>query len=170
MADLTHANSPREPSEDSPRDLADDPANDLAEDLAGAAFPQFSAEPWAAPVPDESPKPRFATLPEFVEEYLVEIAWKDIAASSRTWCREWWRHPAAIVRLDALWRSFEALRLDPATGMSVWLRDHADVHMAVLLDGNDGPFKGCKPDEHDDARDRILPVRTPPPGLFTEDD
>lgn len=33
----------------------------------------------------------------------------------------------------------EHLRLDPATGVSVWLRDHAD-HLVVLMDP-DGPFR-----------------------------
>src|SRR3954463_7458930 len=44
----------------------------------------------------------------------------------------WWRRPEAVIRLEAVWRSFEALRQAPATGISVWLRDHADVHMAQL--------------------------------------
>ena len=43
--------------------------------------------------------------------------------------------------MDALWRTLEALRQDPGTGMSVFWRDHADHHMNVLLDA-DGPFKG----------------------------
>lgn len=34
-----------------------------------------------------------------------------------------------------------ALRQDPTTGISVWFRDHADHHMAVLLDPDSGPFE-----------------------------
>jgi hypothetical protein len=49
--------------------------------------------------------------------------------------------------------------------MSVWLRDHADHHMAVLLSA-DGPFKGCKPDNHGE-RLAPLPTSAPPDGRAT---
>ncbi len=52
----------------------------------------------------------------------------------------WWMHPEAVARLDALWRAWEHLGNDPATGMSVWWRDHADHHMGVLM-SPDGPFR-----------------------------
>lgn len=61
-------------------------------------------------------------------------------------------------------RSWEHLRLDAATGTSVWFRDHADHHMAVLLSA-DGPFKGCKPTGHAE-RLEPLPLTAPPVGLF----
>ena len=38
------------------------------------------------------------------------------------------------MRRDALWRSWEHLRQDPATGISVWLKDHCDYDMTVLLE------------------------------------
>jgi hypothetical protein len=57
------------------------------------------------------------------------------------------------------------LRLEPATGMSVWLRDHADHHMTVLLDP-DGPFKGCSPEKGHGVRLPALPLDDPPDGLF----
>ena len=60
----------------------------------------------------------------------------------RVWCPQWWRHAEAVARLEALWRAWEHLRQDAATGLSVWFRDHADHHMTILLDA-DGPFKGC---------------------------
>ena len=69
-----------------------------------------------------------------------------------------------MIRLEALWRAWEHLRLDPATGMSVWLRDHADHHMGVLL-SSDGPFKGCGVDGHGDHPLEPLPVATPPEAL-----
>ena len=49
------------------------------------------------------------------------------------WCRQWWQHAEAITRLTALWHSWEALRLEPGTGMATWLRDHLDHHLPVLL-------------------------------------
>ena len=118
----------------------------------------------------ELPPPRYATLDEFVQEFLLEMLWIDVEVSSRTWCPKWWNHPAAIVRLEALHRSFEHLRLDPTTGISVWLRDHADYHMGLLTDPN-GPFKGCSIKKgHDDQRGRVIPFDPAPIGLFDTDD
>ena len=64
------------------------------------------------------------------------------SATIAVWCPQWWRHAEAVARLESLWRAWEHLRQDAATGLSVWFRDHADHHMTVLLDA-DGPFKGC---------------------------
>jgi hypothetical protein len=43
-----------------------------------------------------------------------------------------------------MWRSWEHLRLDAATGMSLWWRDRTDHHMRVHL----GPFYNCDRKEH----------------------
>ena len=67
-----------------------------------------------------------------------------------------------------MWRAWEHLRLDAATGLSVWFRDHADHHMTILLDA-DGPFKGCDP-THSDRPLEPLPHDPPPPGTFEADD
>ena len=55
-------------------------------------------------------------------------------------------HPAH--RAVARW---EALRLQPGTGMAIWLRDHLDHQLPVLL-GRTGPFSMCSEDEHIDPR------------------
>jgi hypothetical protein len=86
------------------------------------------------------------------------------------WCPDWWRHPEAVVRLEAMWRSLESLRQDSATGISVWLRDHADVHMAALLSPA-GPFRGCSAKEgHCKEPLRPLPVSDPPADWWTAAD
>lgn len=107
----------------------------------------------------------YPTVDRFVAEQLAPLYRRKLG-HGRIWCPDWWRHAEAITRLEALWRSWEHLRREPALGMSVWLRDHADPHMAVLLDP-DGPFAGCKPDRHGE-RLAPLPVTDPPPDLFTE--
>ena len=75
---------------------------------------------------------------------------------------DWWRHPEAVLRLDAMWRSWEQARLDPATGMATWLRDTADYHMGILMSAQ-GPFGNaqdtCDPGEP-------LPYTAAPVGLF----
>ena len=68
------------------------------------------------------------TLRRSSSELLAPMYRRSLADHSITWCREWWRHAEAITRLAALWRSWEHLRLDPATGMSVWLPDYLDHH------------------------------------------
>ena len=115
---------------------------------------------------EPAPELFYASVEEFVREQLAPMYRRALEGHQRTWCPEWWRHAEAISRLEALWRAWEHLRLDPATGMSVWFRDHADHHMAVLLD-SDGPFKRCSPDKGHGARQlEPLPLVEPPAGLF----
>jgi uncharacterized protein DUF4913 len=122
-----------------------------------------------APVDDEDGAPPelfYGTVEEFVREQLAPMYRRALDATHRTWCPQWWRHAEAISRLEALWRAWEHLRLDPATGMSIWFRDHADHHMAALLD-SDGPFKRCSPTKgHSERPLEPLPLLDPPPGLF----
>jgi len=109
---------------------------------------------------DEPAQLYYTDLLTFVREYLSPMYRRSLSGQGATWCPEWWKHAEGITRLEALWRAWEYLRLDAHTGMSVWLRDHADHHMAVLL-STDGPFKGCKPDAHGE-RLKPLPLIAPP--------
>lgn len=116
--------------------LYEDPPDDPSGPVA------FDQDP-----PTGAPEAAYPSLDRFVSEYLLALYRRAVSGQGTTWCPEWWRHPEAWVRLDAIWRAWEYLRLDPATGISTWLRDHADPHMAVLLSSN-GPLRGCKPDGH----------------------
>ena len=117
----------------------------------------------------EEPAPTlfYATLEDFVREQLAPMYRRALDSPSRTWCPQWWKHAEAISRLEALWRAWEHLRLDPATGMSVWFRDHADHHMAVLLD-SEGPFKRCSAGKGHKPLEE-LPLDPAPEGLFAPD-
>ncbi|ADB35975.1 hypothetical protein Kfla_6987 [Kribbella flavida DSM 17836] len=99
----------------------------------------------------------------FVEDRLVYLYSRRLG-QTYVWCPEWFRHAEALSRLDSIWRAWEHLRLDPATGMSVWWRDHADPHMMVLL-SPDGPFAGCR-GQHSEYTAPPLATVTPPEGLF----
>jgi len=103
----------------------------------------------------------FATLEEWVEKWLLNVYRRSVDGHAMTWCREWWRHPEAYLRLDALWRAWEYLRQQPATGMAVWMRDYCDPHMVVLL-SESGPFKGCEPTRHSPYELTPLPSCPPP--------
>ena len=80
------------------------------------------------------------------------------------WAADWWRYPEAIVRLGALWRSWEHLRQDGATGSSIWWRDHLDHHTPILMDV-EGSFAEAK-DPNDPGE--ALPYTPPPEGMFPD--
>ena len=88
----------------------------------------------------------FGSVDEFVRKYLRNVYRRRIEGRHRCWAGRRWLHDEAVIRLEALWRSWEHLRLDPATGMSIWWRDYADSHMAALMDP-DGPFATTTEDE-----------------------
>lgn len=116
--------------------------------------------------------PKHKTLQEFVTTLL---AWyrRDAGGRGMRWCAQWWQHPEAAVRFEALWRAFEAVR-DPEpdqgddTWLSTWIRDHVDRHMPVLLDPQ-GPFGSCTPTEHRDPLPP-LPQDGPPDDWWTTAD
>ena len=108
----------------------------------------------------------YGSVDEFVREYLRNVYRRRIDGRHRCWAGEWWRYDEAVIRLEALWRAWEHLRQEPATGMSVWWRDHADHHMAVLMDP-DGPFAEATEGEANTCRKgEPLPYVAPPLGLF----
>lgn len=139
--------------------------DDVLADLAGVA--REGATDVVSP--DELPAPYFGSLPEFVEDFLAGLYARNFDGRGRTWCPAWWNHIEAVVRLDAMWRSWEHLRQNPALGISSWLRDHGDYHMTVLM-AQDGPFQGCSPTKGHTERDwRTLALTPAPDGLFATD-
>ncbi len=89
---------------------------------------------------------RYETLDEWVNDYFLPTFKRPIGGEIR-WCDEWQQHAEAITRLEALWRSWEHLRLDPALGMATWLTNHLDPQLTVLL-GRRGTFAECQPERH----------------------
>jgi hypothetical protein len=102
------------------------------------------------------PRLYYGSTDEFVREYLRHAYRRRIDGRQRCWAAQWWRYDEAVIRLEALWRAWEHLRLDPATGMSVWWRDHADHHMPMLFDP-EGPFAGVEGQENTTKRGEPLP-------------
>ena len=129
------------------------------DDVAGDVSPGPDSEPHAhgAGEPDEQPPAcYFGSLGEFAG-WLLEVYRRSTRGQARVFCPQWWKHPEAIARMDALWRAFEQLRQDPGTGMSVFWRDHVDHHMSVMLDA-DGPFKGCEDGHSEHPLEPIAPA------------
>jgi Domain of unknown function (DUF4913) len=108
------------------------------------------------------PQPVYRSTEEWVTCHFVPMYRRPLGGEYR-WCPEWWKHAEAITRLTALWHSWEALRLQPGTGMATWLRDHLDHQLPVLL-GRAGPFAMCSDDEHNDLLP--APVVPAPPGWW----
>jgi hypothetical protein len=111
----------------------------------------------------------YGSVDEFVREYLRHVYRRRIDGRNRVWAARWWEHDEAVIRLEALWRAWEHLRQDPATGMSVWWRDHADHHMAMLM-SPEGPFSAADPGakENQTRKGDSLPYQPPPAALFPD--
>jgi hypothetical protein len=118
----------------------------------------MTADPAVSPAGQaDPPEPVYPSMEDWVREHFLPIYRRPIGGEFR-WCRQWWRHAEAIIRLTALWQSWEAMRLQPGTGIANWLRDHLDHQLSILL-GRGGPFAQCSPDEHVEPR----PAATEPP-------
>ena len=124
----------------------------------------------------KSPPPQYETLDAFVEELIAVIYERPTRGSqSYTWCSQWWMHDEAVFRFSALHSAWEYMRVhEGPTAMAAWLVNYADPIMRVVLDKNDGPFKGCTVEDggrHDLERthtDGRLPCDPAPTGLFDE--
>ncbi|MFD4356816.1 DUF4913 domain-containing protein [Nocardia sp. NPDC058518] len=137
-------------------------------DVADAAAAQWVKE---LRKPDGGPTDKliFDNLEQFCTQFFFELYARDTTYSNAIkWCCDWWAHPEAQVRLEAIWRAWEQLRRDGGTGMSTFMRDHADHHMAKLFDP-EGPFKYCSADGHEsdeEGRVKALAHTPAPTGLF----
>lgn len=132
-------------------------------------MPGGQAQDHDASKPGPPPPLFYGSVDEFVREYLRLVYRRRVDGRHRCWAGRWWEYEEAITRLEALWRAWEHLRLDPATGMSVWWRDHADHHMPVLLDP-DGPFSDATEGaDNTNRRGDPLPYVEPPTGLFPDE-
>ena len=128
---------------------------------------EWDDDPAADPPADPAPSLYYGSVDEFVREYVCKMFRRNVGETGRAdyrWSARWWESAEAITRLEALWRSWEHLRLDPATGMSVWLRDHADHHLGVLMSPS-GPWSTSRDTA---GPGQPLPYEPPPPGLFTD--
>lgn len=115
---------------------------------------------------DAQPTTYYSSLMEWFEDFFKQVYRRSFSGAHLTWCDQWWRHPEAVSRLDALWRAWEHLRQEPGLGMSVWWRDHVDPHMAALT-SPEGCLKGCQPTAQSESgvhnpRVTLLPSAPPP--------
>lgn len=91
----------------------------------------------------------YGSVYQFVSDFLAQIYAREVSdrRPSFRWCPQWHHHAEAVARLEACWKAFEVLRVDPGTGSSVWFRDHLDPAMAALT-SPEGPFRLCTDHTH----------------------
>ena len=92
----------------------------------------------------------FASIDDWVQTYFAPTFGRSLGGEHR-WCPRWREHVEAVDRLDALWRSWEALRRDESLGMITWFTHYLDPQLAALL-GRGGPFAQCSLDRHTGQR------------------
>jgi hypothetical protein len=90
--------------------------------------------------------PAFATLEGWVTGFFIPTFRRQYGGELR-WCSQWQEHVEALLRLEALWRSWEALRQDPLLGIATWLTNYADPQLAALTQRT-GTFANCTLDRH----------------------
>lgn len=145
-----------------------------------AATPQHQPPPVVqAPLPTDeitqdgssesgTPPPLFfGSVDEFVRDFVRLVFRRDVGETGRAehrWSARWWESAEAVIRLEAMWRAWEQARNDPTTGISTWLRDHADHHMAILMNPA-GPFAHSRDTA---SNNEPLPYEAPPAGLFLD--
>ena len=99
--------------------------------------------------PQKAVPPVYGSLDAWVEEYFCVVFARPIGGEIR-WCPQWRDHPEAVTRLEALWRSWEALRLDPNLGIATWLTNFLDPQLGQLL-SRSGTFGQCSDARHSQA-------------------
>ena len=123
----------------------------LVAHLDQAVFTPADDEPnQAASAPQGSPQPVYDNVEAWTNGYFVQV-YSRVTGGQWRWCAQWWRHAEAIIRLEALWRTWETMRLDPDTGMATWLRDYLDPQLTALLSPT-GPFASCSADRHTEPK------------------
>lgn len=94
----------------------------------------------------EQQSPLFSNVYEFVDKLILPLYGLPKTLKPN-WSDKWWAHPEAVIRLEALWLRFEALRREePVTFMETFLRIHADYHMDRLMYPQ-GVFSQCRKED-----------------------
>ena len=62
----------------------------------------------------------YPNLPAFVECFLANVfPYHQSAVTNFKWVSDWWRYPALVFPLDAIWRAYEVARKSPGQ-MMIW--------------------------------------------------
>lgn len=134
---------------------------------------ELKNEPDESEDEEEEPAPRELTYPHavaFFRDKLRNVYRRRLGdtATSSLWVEDWWQYPEALEVMDALWRAWEFLSLDPTTGLSVWWKDHARPHMTSLMSPGSSPFPRVVVRDVNVTETDLLPHLEPPAGAFQD--
>lgn len=106
--------------------------------------------------PDAQPELVFSNA----EEWLIHWALPHYRRNLKLhkWDPYWWQYEEAGTVLEALWESWEQVRLQDAMATVAWFRDYFYPIMDRLTDPEDGVFWAYDPPKNED----------PPPSFETE--
>jgi hypothetical protein len=107
----------------------------------------------------------YGSADDWAAGFFAPVYTRPIGGDLR-WCPRWWEHAEAAIRLELLWRSWEAYRLRPL-GAVEWHRDVLDHQLPILLSDR-GPFAACTPERHEPSQP--LPVTPTPIGWWDDAD
>lgn len=130
------------------QEVLTDAVSDLAETegfddrLAAAAYRE--AVRYAEDEFGHPPELHFGDEFDFFDEYLRTAYQVGGGSQDAGWCRYWWDHPAALMRIRAMWHAYEVrYRNSPADCDETFLREVGDHHMGLLM-GEKSPMKACQ--------------------------
>jgi hypothetical protein len=155
LGDLTAALEPASRVGPEPRQRAADP--EAIVDQLSILNPEVLLNPESRlnPSSGDATAPGYAQLEDWVEMYFLPTFQRPFGGELR-WCTVWKEHAEAIVRLQALWRSWEALRVEPRLGMITWLTSYLGPQLDALL-ARSGPFAQCTLDRHTTPTGHCMP-------------
>jgi hypothetical protein len=106
-------------------------------------------------------EPHYSSLSEFVTEFFSPMcSYRLSPAPGRglRWDPRWWRWPQVRVRLDYLWKTWEAAYADQsAQAMADWWLRIFDPTVRILLDGENGPLNSYREDMDDEFGEEDIP-------------
>ena len=114
------------------------------------------------PTGDSAPARTFEF--DSAEDWLTEFGLPLWRRPSTIWCRSWWEHREALLRVETMWRTWEVSRWEGPLALSAWLRDHYD-HMTVLTNPS-GTFKSCDWTSARHQLQTIVEVDPSPPAVW----
>lgn len=131
---------------------------ELVKQAAASHADQFSSMTGMYPAMQLSYYPN---LVSFVELYVAHVfPYKQGATGQFLWVSDWWRYPALVAALDAMWRSFEQTRQQPE-GMMAWLLNAKSL-FAQTFDRDTGIVASLGVTAVSTAANTPLPCQRPP--------
>ncbi|MDR0488801.1 MAG: DUF4913 domain-containing protein [Propionibacteriaceae bacterium] len=114
------------------------------------------------------PPPMHETLNQFVE-WLASWYVRKVDGRNSMWTSRWFDSAEVVIRMEAMWRAFESARLESGPAMSIWLKEHVDYHMTLIL-APEGPLYAYGYNYSDQVtQGEPLPVIAPPLGMFSKE-